>query len=112
MNFLHRFIAPEWTGWNKQKTVIAETHAMMQDIVEQHIATYDEDNMRDFIDVYLREMKKEDEDFHEQQLLVNAMDLFSAGSETTATTLSWAVCFMILYPQVQAKVQVIICFLF
>ena len=27
----------------------------------------------------------------EEQLLVNAMDLFSAGSETTATTLAWAV---------------------
>ena len=41
----------------------------------------------------------------EEQLLVNAMDLFSAGSETTATTLAWAVCFMIIHPDVQKKVQ-------
>ena len=33
------------------------------------------------------------------------MDLFSAGSETTATTLSWAVCFMIIHPDIQKKVQ-------
>ena len=36
----------------------------------------------------------------DEQLIVNAMDLFSAGSETTATTLAWAVAFMILHPEV------------
>jgi cytochrome P450 len=33
------------------------------------------------------------------------MDLFAAGSETTATTLAWAVLFMILHPDSQRKVQ-------
>ena len=28
------------------------------------------------------------------------MDLFSAGSETTATTLAWAVAFCIIHPEV------------
>ena len=37
----------------------------------------------------------------DEQLIVNAMDLFSAGSETTATTLAWAVAFMILHPEVR-----------
>jgi hypothetical protein len=36
---------------------------------------------------------------------VTAMDLFAAGSETTATTLSWAVLFMILHPEAQQKVH-------
>ncbi len=36
---------------------------------------------------------------------VTAMDLFAAGSETTATTLAWAVLFMILHPDSQRKVQ-------
>ena len=73
--------------------------------------TYDEENMRDFVDVYLREIStskdpsfngellfttlsnltKKQRSVSEEQLLVNAMDLFSAGSETTATTLAWAV---------------------
>ena len=39
----------------------------------------------------------------DEQLIVNAMDLFSAGSETTATTLAWAIDFMILEPQVQGQ---------
>ena len=72
-----RFIVPGWTGWNKQKEVrktiynitrgqsrtalllaqvVGETQRMMRDIVRQHIETYDEENMRDFVDVYLKEM--------------------------------------------------------
>ena len=54
---ISRFIAPEWTGWNKQKQVVEETQQLMRDIVKQHVETYDEDNMRDFVDVYLREMR-------------------------------------------------------
>ena len=90
----------------------------MRNIVKQHIENYDEGNMRDFVDVYLKEMaRSKDPAFNgkaehivhlpnpEEQLLVNAMDLFSAGSETTATTLAWAVNFMLLHPEVQAKVQ-------
>ena len=37
--------------------VVGETQELMRDIVRQHVETYDEDNMRDFVDVYLREMK-------------------------------------------------------
>ena len=33
------------------------------------------------------------------------MDLFAAGSETTATTLAWAVLYMVLHPEAQVKVQ-------
>ncbi len=33
------------------------------------------------------------------------MDFFIAGSETTSTTLNWAVLYMILNPDVQEKVQ-------
>ena len=79
----------------------------------QHVETYDEENMRDFVDVYLKEIgSSKDPSFNgnsnlkkkdfkeiilsEEQLLVNAMDLFSAGSETTATTLAWAVRGMLL----------------
>lgn len=102
-----RFVAPEWTGWNKQKQVVEETQDLMKRIVREHKETFDSDNMRDFIDVYIREMKQESctPDFNDDQLIVNAMDLFSAGSETTATTLAWAVAFMILEPQVQRRVQ-------
>ena len=61
------------------------------------------------MDVYLAEIEQQqtnqskDADFNHEALLVTAMDLFSAGSETTATTLSWAILYLILYPEVQDK---------
>ena len=33
-------------------------------------------------------------------------DFFGAGSETTATTLGWAIYFMMKHPHVQEKVRV------
>ena len=38
-------------------------------------------------------------------LKVTLFDLFLAGSETTSTTLNWAVLYMVRYPEVQAKIQ-------
>ncbi|CAL4119846.1 unnamed protein product, partial [Meganyctiphanes norvegica] len=32
-------------------------------------------------------------------------DLFGAGSETTSSTIRWFVLYMVLYPQVQKRVQ-------
>ena len=85
---------------------IEETYALMRDIVKQHKESFDEENLRDFVDVYLKEMKNApDPSFTEEQLLVNLLDLFSAGSETTATTLAWAVCYMIKQPEIQTRVQ-------
>merc|ERR1712066_226554 len=40
-----------------------------------------------------------------ENLTNNLMDLFMAGSETTSTTLTWAMLFMVRYPQVQARIQ-------
>ncbi len=37
--------------------VVGQTQQLMKEIVEEHKQSYDENNMRDFIDVYLREMK-------------------------------------------------------
>lgn len=43
--------------------------------------------------------------FGEWQLVCILGDLWSAGMETTVTTLSWAILLMMSYPEVQEKVQ-------
>ncbi|KAK7830651.1 hypothetical protein U0070_018376 [Myodes glareolus] len=43
--------------------------------------------------------------FNEENLICSTLDLFIAGTETTSTTLRWALLYMALYPEVQAKVQ-------
>ena len=41
----------------------------------------------------------------EEQLIVILMDLFTAGAETTSTTLTWALINLITYPEVQKKIH-------
>ena len=70
--------------------------------IQDHQKDIDYENPRDFIDVYLTEMKT-NPNFDEEHLVVLCLDFFQAGSETTSTTLLWVVIFMTLYPKVQEK---------
>lgn len=45
------------------------------------------------------------ETFSHEQLLSICVDFFQAGSETTSNTLSFAIIFMVNYPEIQFKVQ-------
>ncbi|KGL85652.1 Cytochrome P450 2J2, partial [Tinamus guttatus] len=39
--------------------------------------------------------------FDEDNMVQSVFDLFLAGSETTATSLRWALLFMVVYPDIQ-----------
>ncbi|XP_070569887.1 cytochrome P450 2U1-like [Ptychodera flava] len=85
-------------------------------IIEEHAETYDSDNMRDFIDVFLcatKDMEKESSETYDEKGLpfkyyyvyCLILDMFAAGTETTSTTLMWAWLLMMKYPNIQHKVQ-------
>ncbi|KAL8188164.1 UNVERIFIED_CONTAM: hypothetical protein K2H54_062288, partial [Gekko kuhli] len=63
---------------------------------------------QDFIDYYLFQMEKSKHDpdttYNEENLAQCIFDLFIAGSETTATSLQWALVLMANYPDIQEKV--------
>ncbi|KAG9483786.1 hypothetical protein GDO78_009615 [Eleutherodactylus coqui] len=83
--------------------------AFLKEMISEHKKTWNPNYIRDFIDAYLLEMEKVKEDssstFNEANLLLITNDLFGAGTETTTTTLRWALLYMILYPDIQSKVQ-------
>ena len=81
--------------------------------ITKHKATLDEDNTRDFIDAYLVEMKKNDNNkessFYQtrgEYYLVNVLiDLFAAGMETTSSAITWSCLFLLHYPEIKRKLQ-------
>ncbi|GAA6222355.1 cytochrome P450 2J6-like isoform X1 [Lates japonicus] len=76
--------------------------------VKRHKKDLDRNNPRDYIDTFLIEMEKHKESdlgFTETNLALCSLDLFLAGTETTSTTLQWALVYLIKYPDVQEKVQ-------
>uniref|UniRef100_A0AAY5KYF5 Cytochrome P450, family 2, subfamily N, polypeptide 13 n=1 Tax=Esox lucius TaxID=8010 RepID=A0AAY5KYF5_ESOLU len=81
----------------------------IQEDVERHKQNLDTSNPRDYIDAFLIEMENpqhsKEDGFQETNLVLCCLDLFLAGSETTTTTLLWALIFLIKYPHIQEKVQ-------
>ncbi|XP_078495682.1 cytochrome P450 2C25-like [Ciona intestinalis] len=74
--------------------------------IEQHRQNLDHKNPRDYIDCYLNELQMTDHsDLSELGLEMSIMDLFQAGTETTSTTLRWAILYMVNNPNIQKKVQ-------
>ncbi|XP_054856464.1 cytochrome P450 2J2-like [Eublepharis macularius] len=76
--------------------------------LEEHKATLVSGEHRDYIDAYLEEMQKPENkgsSFEEEGLFIILSDLFIAGSETTSSTLLWALLYMMTFPEVQEKCQ-------
>uniref|UniRef100_A0A8C2TKF3 CP2J2 protein n=1 Tax=Coturnix japonica TaxID=93934 RepID=A0A8C2TKF3_COTJA len=76
------------------------------DVISKHKEDLNPSESRDFIDSYLQEMAKPGgSDFCEDNLVACTLDLFFAGTETTSTTIRWALLYMAMYPEIQARVQ-------
>ncbi|XP_038078489.1 cytochrome P450 2J6-like [Patiria miniata] len=86
-------------------------HKHFNVLVGEHTHKKDTDSPRDFIGFFLSEKEKKDKQGVESLALQSenlpkiVSDLFGAGSETTATTLRWAMLYMMAYPEVQTRVQ-------
>ena len=73
---------------------------------EEHLANLHGNDANDFFDAYILEMSKGDNpDFSVYQLSMIAKDLFGAGAETTATTIRWAVLYLLKYRNIKARLQ-------
>ncbi|XP_059104070.1 cytochrome P450 2D28-like isoform X2 [Peromyscus eremicus] len=84
--------------------------AMLNDLLTEHRKTQDpEQPPRDLTDAFLAEVEKAkgnpESSFNDENLHAVVADLFAAGIVSTSTTLSWALLLMILYPDVQSRVQ-------
>jgi len=56
--------------------------------------------------VLFQEKNKKDSLFHDDNLIASILDLVMAGTETTATTLQWAILLMMKYPEIQSELLV------
>ncbi|CAM5137808.1 unnamed protein product [Eretmochelys imbricata] len=67
------------------------------------------DEPQDFIDFYLAQIAKAKDDptstYDEDNMEQCIFDLFLAGTETTISTMRWALLYMVAYPNIQEKVQ-------
>lgn len=53
----------------------------------------------------MKKINDVDAGFDEENLVMCSFDLFGAGTETTSTTLRWAMLYMVKYPEIQGKTR-------
>nr|CAD7456590.1 unnamed protein product [Timema tahoe] len=81
-----------------------------REAVKDHKKNYSEDSLRDFIDDYIQELKKNDSknivnSFSEDQLLLLATDLILPTAATVPAMLTFALIMLLHHPQVMLKAQ-------
>ena len=79
---------------------------------QEHMKTYQEGSIRDITDALIKALKDaESEDskvkelLNENHLIMTLWDLFSAGTDTTSSCLTWILLYLATFPEVQRKVQ-------
>ncbi|XP_070620513.1 cytochrome P450 2G1-like isoform X2 [Erythrolamprus reginae] len=77
--------------------------------IKSNQATLDPSNPRDFIDCFLIQMEKEkgnpSSEFNLKNLVLTALNLFFAGTETVSSTLRFGLLFLMKYPEVEEMVH-------
>ncbi|XP_035032938.2 uncharacterized protein LOC118121285 [Hippoglossus stenolepis] len=94
---------------NKLFSYFIDLQDFMNQELQRHKKDLDHSNPRDYIDTFLIEMKNHkdtDLGFTDPNLIMCSLDMFMAGTETTANTLQWALVYLINNPEIQEKVQV------
>ncbi|XP_032703088.1 steroid 21-hydroxylase isoform X3 [Lontra canadensis] len=105
--FLRFFPNP---GLWRLKQALENRDHMVEKQLKQHKESMVAGQWRDLTDYMLQRLGKPTAEESHGQLLeghvhMSVVDLFIGGTETTATTLSWAVAFLLHHPEVQQRLQ-------
>ncbi|XP_073442530.1 cytochrome P450 2K4-like isoform X2 [Dendrobates tinctorius] len=88
---------------------VKELHTFIQCTFMKHLKVLDMNDQRSFVDAFLAKQSMEKVNsqsyFHNDNLTSLIRSLFTAGTETTSTTIRWCLLMMIKYPHYQEKVQ-------
>ncbi|XP_039590490.1 cytochrome P450 2J2-like [Polypterus senegalus] len=83
--------------------------AFLRQQIQTHRDNWEPSEPRDYMDSYFAEIIKRQDDpeaqFDDENLCYCTLDLIIAGTETSSTTLRWALLYMMKHQQVQEKVH-------
>ncbi|XP_042246083.1 cytochrome P450 2K1-like [Thunnus maccoyii] len=102
----------KWVANRKEFHKLAAANRKQNLVLLSHLKeTLNPQMCRGFVDAFLLRKQNLEESgitnshYHNENLLISVMNLFAAGTETTASTLRWGLLLMIKYPKIQDQVQ-------
>ena len=99
------------SGISKMHENRRQFDAVMKPMVEKIRREWTPGYASCFIEMYAEQMLQAEKDnpgkhtYSDENLFHSVADLFIAGTETTATTLKWALLYMMMHEDIQSKVQ-------
>ncbi|XP_056329332.1 cytochrome P450 2G1-like [Danio aesculapii] len=88
---------------------IDDLKSSIMTIIKEHEKNLDSSDPKDFIDCFLIRLNQEkhnpDTEFHKENMFATSLNLFTAGTETTSTTLRYALMLLIKHPHIQEQMQ-------
>ncbi|XP_068764522.1 cytochrome P450 2W1 isoform X3 [Struthio camelus] len=88
---------------------VEEVCVILNKYIKESKKNINGNNLTSYIDALVfkqqEEKDKTNTSFYDANILASALDLLMAGTETTSTTLQWAILLMMKYPEIQKKVH-------
>uniref|UniRef100_G1MT58 Uncharacterized protein n=1 Tax=Meleagris gallopavo TaxID=9103 RepID=G1MT58_MELGA len=87
---------------------VEEVCVILKKHIQESKANINGNSLMSYIDALVFKQEEDDKSntlFDDANVLASALDLLMAGTETTSTTLQWAVLLMMKYPEIQKKVH-------
>ncbi|XP_059161821.1 cytochrome P450 2G1-like [Physella acuta] len=106
-----RFLPGDYFHIKKTKKIVDDILEFLKEFVEQKgVVKYDENNADNLIAAYIKELKSrrskgQETYLSEMELVKSVFDLFIAGTETTSTTITWCLLYVLNHPDVQKKIH-------
>ncbi|KAL5273206.1 hypothetical protein ACFFRR_000148 [Megaselia abdita] len=100
-------IFPGMTKFSELRKVSMEMHVFFQKIISHHLDTYDENNERNFIDLYIKEMrlKGTESSFSVEQFTLSLVDFAFPAITAIGFQIAMFLQYALLHPEVIEKMQ-------
>nr|AUX14889.1 cytochrome p450 CYP2K43 [Kryptolebias marmoratus] len=105
------WMGPFLKNWTDLMKNMENNKADIRKIIADLKQTLDPETCRCFIDAFLirknqlEDLEMKSSHYRDENLLYSVINLFAAGTDTTATTLKWSLLYMVRFPQIQDRVQ-------
>ncbi|XP_077991078.1 steroid 17-alpha-hydroxylase/17,20 lyase-like [Glandiceps talaboti] len=90
------------------ENLVSRRDDLLQRKLREHRLTFDPENLRDITDALLKTMTQWDDNglaFDEDLVVMAIWEIFTAGFQTIAETLNWAMAYLVNYQEVQVKLR-------
>ncbi|XP_034659890.1 probable cytochrome P450 304a1 [Drosophila subobscura] len=101
-----RHVWPEWSGYKKLNESNQFMREFFAQIVDRHIESYEEGSERNFMDLYINEMKScPGYGFNREQFIMGLLDFSIPAFTAVGVQLSLLIQYLMLYPAVMQRIQ-------